>query len=131
MGTCTNENFSDCSLKAIQTKLLEMLNCIPPWLPIGQDLTETIICSKPVEIADEEEYKRAVQYLEKLVFEIKFQSDVKIENDACMQSCSQLIFDIKRIGTDNTDFASNWININFAQKVTTITTKVQNFSNWI
>ena len=117
LGTCTNENFSDCSLKAIKTKLLEILNCTPPWLRKGQDFKDSSICYKPVEIADEEAYKRTVQYLEKLVFEIKFQSDVRIENEDCIQSCTQLIFDIKNIATENADYASNWININFAQKV--------------
>ena len=118
IGTCTNERFSDCSLSVIKAKMIELLNCIPPWLAMGEDdLNDPTTCKAPIVINDEKKYKSTVKFLELLAFEMKFRSDVRIETDGCMQSCTQLTYEVKNVGTERSDFDDNWINLKFEQIV--------------
>ena len=36
-GTCSNNEFSECSLKAFHSKFQKLLNCVPPWISFGLD----------------------------------------------------------------------------------------------
>ena len=117
-GSCTNDVYSDCSVKGVQSKLIELLDCIPPWVSEGYSIDDPIICLQPVVIDDKKKYKATVKYIEYLAFEMRFRDDVRLENEVCLQPCTQLTYEVKNVGTDKSpSFENNWISLQFSQKV--------------
>jgi hypothetical protein len=114
-GTCTNKEFSECSLKAFHSKFKELLNCVPPWISTGLD--DSDVCLAPVSFDDSEKYNATLKFLREFAIELKFRDDVDLENENCLESCINLIYDIKSVGSEKGVFAENWITLSFNKKV--------------
>ena len=114
-GTCSNKEFSKCSLKAYHSKFQELLNCVPPWVSSGLD--ESDVCLAPVTFDDTEIFKATEKYINEFVIELRIRDEVGLENENCLESCTHLSYDIKNVGNEKAAFSLNWINISFRQKV--------------
>ena len=114
-GTCTNNEFSECSLKAFHSKFKELLNCVPPWISTGLD--DSDVCLAPVSFEDSEKYNATLNYIREVAQELRIRDEVGIENENCLQSCTNLMYDIKSVGNEKAAFGLNWINISFREKV--------------
>ena len=114
-GTCSNTEFSKCSLNALQSKFQELLNCVPPWVSFG--LHDSDVCLTPVRFDDIEKYNATSKYIKDLAIEIFYRYEIGLENVNCLESCTLIIYDIKNVGNDKTTFDKNWINLSFKEKV--------------
>jgi hypothetical protein len=114
-GTCSNDEFSECSMKAFQSKFQKLLNCIPPWVSIGID--DSDICLAPVRFDDTEKYKATKSYLKKLGTEFFYRDEISLEDESCLESCTSIVYDIENVGNEQAAFDVNWINFSFRDKV--------------
>ena len=114
-GTCSNDEFSECSLKAFQSKFLELLNCVPPW--ISTDLDDLDICLTPVTFDDSDKYKATLKYIKELTIEMFYRDEVIFEDENCLESCKIMMYDIENVGSVKDDFDLNLITLSFREKV--------------
>ena len=114
-GTCSNEEFSQCSLKAFHSTFKELLNCVPPWISTGLD--DSDVCLTPIRFDDTEKFKATLKYLKNIAIEIRTRDEVGLENANCLVSCTKTMYDIKNVGNEKAAFDLNWINLSFREKV--------------
>ena len=114
-GTCSNDEFSECSMKAFQSKFIELLNCVPPWASTGLDTSD--ICLTPVRFDDSEIYKAILKYINELTIEFFYRDEISLENENCLESCKSMIYDIENVGSEKDVFDLNWITLCFREKV--------------
>ena len=114
-GTCSNNEFSECTIKAFQSKFKELLNCVPPWISFGLDDSE--ICLEPVRFDDSEIFKAILKYLIELTAEFFYRDEISLEHENCLDSCKTMMYDVHNVGSEKANYDLNWITLSFKEKV--------------
>ena len=86
-----SDGYTQCLELAVRKKLIELLGCLPPWLPIFGNES---VCNDDMKFKDVEAYDEVRSKLAQFVEDIFTFADVAELESECEEPCQQMKFQI-------------------------------------